>query len=216
MLDEGTITGSNGKKADCRNLILILTTNAGAQEAEKNSIGFGSQEKDYSDKELKKFFTPEFRNRLDAVVKFNKLEKLAMKKIVTKFINEMNDLLKDKELRVNASEALIDHLVDIGFAGNYYDGQERHTGLIRHASTDQYYLFKNLTQELTGNNVVDINDPTFKLAEINAYLISGGLLTNATAISITANSTVNVAIVANTLALSTALAGTSEIGRAHV
>ena len=63
MMDNGFITGSNGKRADCRNIVLILTTNAGANEAEKNAIGFGAQEKDYSDKELKKFFTPEFRNR---------------------------------------------------------------------------------------------------------------------------------------------------------
>ena len=63
MMDNGFVTGSNGKKADCRNLILIITTNAGAQDAEKNVIGFGTQEKDYSDRDLKKFFTPEFRNR---------------------------------------------------------------------------------------------------------------------------------------------------------
>ena len=117
MMDEGTVTSSNGKKADCRNTIIILTSNLGAADNELNNIGFGREleRSGEDDSAVKKFFTPEFRNRLDAVVKFNKLEKLAMKKIVTKFINEMNDLLKDKELRVNASEALIDHLVDIGF-----------------------------------------------------------------------------------------------------
>ena len=68
MMDNGFITGSNGKQADCRNLILIITTNAGAQASEKNAIGFGKQDKDYSDTDLKKFFAPEFRNRLDGVV----------------------------------------------------------------------------------------------------------------------------------------------------
>ena len=87
MMDNGFVTGSNGKQADCRNVILILTTNAGAQSAEKNQIGFGSQDKDYSDVDLKKFFTPEFRNRLDGIITFNKLGKETMTKIVTKFID---------------------------------------------------------------------------------------------------------------------------------
>ena len=117
MMDEGTITSSNGKKADCRNTIIILTSNLGAADNELNNIGFGRDlaKSGEDDSAVKKFFTPEFRNRLDGVVKFNKLEKLAMKKIVVKFVNEMNDLLKEKELRVNATETLIDHLVDIGF-----------------------------------------------------------------------------------------------------
>ena len=100
-------------------------------------------------------------------------------------------------------------LVDIGFAANYYDGTERHTGLFRDASDGIYKLFYNLTQELSGNNVVDISDASFRIATLTAYLASGGLSTNATTIAITANSTVNVAIIANTLSLSSALAGTS-------
>mgnify|MGYP003334538722 CR=1 FL=1 len=100
-------------------------------------------------------------------------------------------------------------LVDIGFAGNYNDGTNRHTGLIRHASSDQYYLFKNLTQELSGNNVVDINDATFRLADLNAWIQSGALTSNSTAVRITANSTVSAQFVANSLTLTTALAATS-------
>jgi len=89
MMDNGFITGSNGKVADCRNLILIITTNAGASDAEKNTIGFGEQEQTYSDKALKKFFAPEFRNRLDAVITFGKLTKETMIKIVGKFMVEV-------------------------------------------------------------------------------------------------------------------------------
>ena len=103
-------------------------------------------------------------------------------------------------------------LVDIGFAGNYSpDGgtTQRHTGLFRKASTDQFYLFKNLTQELSNTNVVNIADPSFVLADLNARIISGGLISNSTTVAITANSTVNVAITANTLTLSSPLAGTS-------
>jgi ATP-dependent Clp protease ATP-binding subunit ClpA len=115
IMDNGFITGSNGKRADCRNIVLILTTNAGAQDAEKNNIGFGSQEKDYSDKELKKFFTPEFRNRLDAVITFNKLGKETVVKVVEKFIDEMRDQVKDKGIRIKIDKEATNWLIDNGF-----------------------------------------------------------------------------------------------------
>ena len=86
-MDNGKLMGSNGKEADARNCVLILTTNLGATEAEKNTIGFGDDfENSYEDTELKKFFAPEFRNRLDATVKFGKLSKSVVKEIVLKFI----------------------------------------------------------------------------------------------------------------------------------
>ena len=115
MMDNGFITGSNGKRADCRNLILILTTNAGAQAAEKNQIGFGSQQKDYSDKDLNKFFTPEFRNRLDGIITFNKLGKDTMVKIVNKFIDDMRGQVKDKGVKVKIDKEAINLLIEQGF-----------------------------------------------------------------------------------------------------
>ena len=115
MMDNGFVTGSNGKKADCRNVILILTTNLGAQEAEKNQIGFGAQEKDYDDKDLKKFFTPEFRNRLDAIVTFNKLNKETMVKIIGKFIDELKVQVKEKGIRVKIDAAATEWLIEKGF-----------------------------------------------------------------------------------------------------
>jgi len=115
MMDNGFITGSNGKQADCRNLILILTTNAGAQDAEKNTIGFGTQEKDYSDKDLKKFFTPEFRNRLDGIITFNKLAKETMTKIVVKFIDELRAQVKDKGIKVKLDKESTNWLIAKGF-----------------------------------------------------------------------------------------------------
>jgi ATP-dependent Clp protease ATP-binding subunit ClpA len=115
MMDNGFITGSNGKRADCRQLVLILTTNAGAQEADKNAIGFGSQQKEYSDKELNKFFTPEFRNRLDGIVTFNKLGKDTMIKVVGKFIDELKEQVKEKGIRVKADKSAIDWLIEKGF-----------------------------------------------------------------------------------------------------
>jgi ATP-dependent Clp protease ATP-binding subunit ClpA len=115
MMDNGFITGSNGKQADCRNLILILTTNAGAADAEKNVIGFGTQEKDYSDKDLKKFFTPEFRNRLDGIMTFNKLGKETMTKIVTKFIDELRAQVKEKGIKVKLDKESTNWLITKGF-----------------------------------------------------------------------------------------------------
>jgi ATP-dependent Clp protease ATP-binding subunit ClpA len=115
MMDNGFVTGSNGKKADCRNLILIVTTNAGAQDAEKNQIGFGQQEKQYSDEALKKFFAPEFRNRLDGVVTFGKLTKETMIKIVGKFMVEVKNQVKDKSIRIKISDEAIDWLIEKGF-----------------------------------------------------------------------------------------------------
>ena len=117
IMDEGTITASNGKKADCRHAIVILTSNLGAADGEKNNIGFGRDlaKTGADDAAVKKFFKPEFRNRLDAVVKFEKLDKISMKKIVAKFLNEVNDLLAERNIKVHATESLIDHLVEVGF-----------------------------------------------------------------------------------------------------
>ena len=117
MMDEGTITSSNGKKADCRNAIVILTSNLGAADNERNTIGFTKelQKSGEDDKAVKDFFKPEFRNRLDGVVKFAKLDDLSMRKIVGKFIGELNDLLLEKQLRVRLTESTVDELVFKGF-----------------------------------------------------------------------------------------------------
>jgi len=115
MMDNGFVTGSNGKQADCRNLILILTTNAGAQSAEKNAIGFGAQEKDYSDADLKKFFTPEFRNRLDGIMTFNKLGKESMTKVIVKFMDELRAQVKEKGIRIKLDKESTNWLITKGF-----------------------------------------------------------------------------------------------------
>ena len=116
LMDNGKVTGSNGKEADAKNAILILTTNLGAEQAEKNAIGFNEDmEMDYEDTELKKFFAPEFRNRLDGVVAFGKLEKNVMIKIVGKFLVELKAMLTDKNVTVEITNDAIDYLVDVGF-----------------------------------------------------------------------------------------------------
>jgi ATP-dependent Clp protease ATP-binding subunit ClpA len=115
IMDNGFITGSNGKKADCRNIILILTTNAGAQAAEKSAIGFGDTQKEYEDTDLKKFFAPEFRNRLDGIITFSRLSKETMIKIVGKFMAEVRDQVREKGVKLKINGDAIDWLVDKGF-----------------------------------------------------------------------------------------------------
>ena len=116
LMDEGFITGSNGKRADARNSLIVLTSNLGAADMEKNAIGFGSQERvGEDDKAVKKYFRPEFRNRLDGVVKFGKLDQLSLRKIVGKMIAELNDLLADRNMRVRVSERAVDKIIADGY-----------------------------------------------------------------------------------------------------
>lgn len=117
LMDEGTITSSNGKKADARNAIVILTSNLGAADNERNNIGFGRelQKTAEDDKAVKDFFKPEFRNRLDGICKFNKLDEVSIKKIVAKFINEVNDLLNEKSIRIRLTESAVEHLAEVGY-----------------------------------------------------------------------------------------------------
>lgn len=117
MLDEGRITGSNGKEVSCKNTIVILTSNLGSAEREKNAIGFGSTERTGTEeKALQEFFKPEFRNRIDLVCKFNKLHDVAIKQIVLKFIRELNDSLSNKHgVNITLSETAIEHLATQGY-----------------------------------------------------------------------------------------------------
>ena len=116
LMDNGKVTGSNGKEADARNCTLILTTNLGAKQAETNAIGFSSEESNtYEDTEFKRFFAPEFRNRLDGVITFSKLGKEVMMKIVGKFLLELKNMVAEKGISVSITDEALDHLVDTGF-----------------------------------------------------------------------------------------------------
>jgi ATP-dependent Clp protease ATP-binding subunit ClpA len=116
MLDEGKLTGANGKSVDLKNTIIIMTSNLGARDSEANNIGFGSFEKTgEDDKALKEFFRPELRNRIDQIVKFAKLDTLAIKKVVVKFVDELKTSLLAKGIRLNLSERAVDTLADKGY-----------------------------------------------------------------------------------------------------
>ena len=116
IMDNGKVTGSDGKEADARNCILILTTNLGATQAEKNTIGFNDNfDNEYEDEEFKRFFAPEFRNRLDGVVTFGKLDKPISIKIVGKFLLELRTMLDEKKVKCEITDEAIDLIVDNGF-----------------------------------------------------------------------------------------------------
>ena len=117
IMDEGTITGPNGKIIDVKNCVVILTSNLGARDNENNSIGFGQEltKTGSEDKAIKDFFKPELRNRLDLIVKFKALEPIAIKKIVARFINELRGSLKTKNINIIVTEALVDYLVEQGY-----------------------------------------------------------------------------------------------------
>jgi len=116
LMDNGFITGSNGKKADGRNSIIIMTSNLGAADAEKNGVGFGSLERDGDPKDaVNKFFAPEFRNRLDGIIKFGKLDQTSMIKVVKKFIDDLNALVKDKNIHVKPNAEAVEYLIKKGF-----------------------------------------------------------------------------------------------------
>jgi ATP-dependent Clp protease ATP-binding subunit ClpA len=117
ILDEARITSANGKTVNLKNCIIIMTSNLGARDNENNNIGFGqSLERTGSeDRAMKDCFKPELRNRIDQVCKFTKLDTLAVKKIVIKFVDELKHSLMNKNIRLNLSESVVDMLADKGY-----------------------------------------------------------------------------------------------------
>jgi ATP-dependent Clp protease ATP-binding subunit ClpA len=115
-MDNGVVTGSNGKKADGRNAIIIMTSNLGASDNEKNGVGFGSLERDGdATGAINSYFKPEFRNRLDGIIQFGKLEQTTMIKIVKKFIDELNAQIKEKNVHVKPTAEAVALLIKKGF-----------------------------------------------------------------------------------------------------
>ena len=117
LLDEARITSSNGKTVDCKNVIVIMTSNLGARDNENNNIGFAQslERSGEEDRALKEFFRPELRNRIDQICKFQKLDTLAIKKIVVKFVDELKASLAQRQIHLTLSEAVIDLLAQRGY-----------------------------------------------------------------------------------------------------
>jgi len=116
VMDHGTLTDNNGRKADFRNVVIIMTTNAGAMELSKNSMGF-TQGKQTGDEmaEIKRQFTPEFRNRLDAIISFAALDPQIILRVVDKFLMQLEEQLAEKKVEITFTQRLKDYLAKKGF-----------------------------------------------------------------------------------------------------
>ena len=120
VMDNGTLTDANGRKVDFRNVILVMTTNAGASDAAKNSIGFGRGRKDDEQEEaLKRLFTPEFRNRLDSVITFGGLTPEIIERVVEKFVLQLEIQLADRNVTIELAAGARDWLAKRGFDAEF-------------------------------------------------------------------------------------------------
>jgi len=116
VMDHGQLTDSNGKKIDFRNVVLIMTTNAGAADAQRNAIGFGrGKQDDEVEEALKRQFTPEFRNRLDAIVHFRALTPEIIRQVVQKFVMQLEAQLADRHVTIETDDEATDWLAKNGF-----------------------------------------------------------------------------------------------------
>lgn len=116
IMDYGKITDNNGRELNFRNTIIILTSNAGASEQSKPALGFGRAERTGEDKkEIERLFSPEFRNRLDAIIPFNSLSKPIMRKVVNKFINILKSQLADKKIGIKLDASVKEYLLSRSF-----------------------------------------------------------------------------------------------------
>ena len=119
LMDNGMITNSEGKSVSARNAIVIMTSNLGARDAERNTIGFGDNTNtNASDEAVKRFFSPEFRNRLDAVVKFTKLDTTLIQQIARKFMDELGAMLALREVDLEYTDQAISWLTEHGFTAS--------------------------------------------------------------------------------------------------
>jgi ATP-dependent Clp protease ATP-binding subunit ClpA len=116
VMDHGTLTDNNGRKADFRNVIIVMTTNAGAEALNKATIGFTTSRQQGDEMaDIKRLFTPEFRNRLDAIVSFRPLDEEIILRVVDKFLLQLESQLQEKKVEVSFSDALRKHLAKKGF-----------------------------------------------------------------------------------------------------
>jgi ATP-dependent Clp protease ATP-binding subunit ClpA len=116
VMDHGTLTDNNGRKADFRNVVVVMTTNAGAESLAKNTMGFAANKQVGDEMEaIKRMFTPEFRNRLDSIISFRSLDHDIIMRVVDKFLMQLEEQLQEKKVEVSFTPALKEHLAKKGF-----------------------------------------------------------------------------------------------------
>ncbi len=166
VMDHGTLTDNNGRKADFRNVVIIMTTNAGAETLNKSTIGFTTKREQGDEMaDIKRLFTPEFRNRLDAIINFRALDEEIILRVVDKFLLELEGQLAEKKVEVTFTDKLRAHLAKKGFDPlmGARPMQRAIQDTIRRALADEL-LFGRLTDG--GRLTVDIDDKGEALLDI--------------------------------------------------
>ncbi|VFR85646.1 ATP-dependent Clp protease ATP-binding subunit ClpA [plant metagenome] len=167
VMDHGTLTDNNGRKTDMRNVILIMTTNAGAEALGKPSIGFANSRATGDEMaEIRRMFTPEFRNRLDAIISFAPLSREVILRVVDKFLMQLEDQLHEKRVEITFTEALRDYLGKKGF--DPLMGARPMQRLI------QDTIRRALADELLFGKLVDGGTVTVDIDESDAVQLSYG------------------------------------------
>ncbi len=147
VMDYGKLTDSNGKRIDFSNVILIMTTNAGAADMAKPVLGFVREERSGEDKEaIERFFSPEFRNRLDAVIAFNRLDQEIMGRVADKFISQLEQLLAERKIVLSVHFSAREWLIRKGF--------DTQNGARPLARVIQEYIKKPLAEEILFGNLI--------------------------------------------------------------
>jgi ATP-dependent Clp protease ATP-binding subunit ClpA len=174
VMDHGTLTDNNGRKADFRNVIIIMTTNAGAETMNKSTIGFTTRREQGDEMgDIKRLFTPEFRNRLDAIVSFRPLDEEIILRVVDKFLLQLEEQLAEKKVEVAFTDALRKQLAKKGFDPlmGARPMQRLIQDTIRRALADEL-LFGRLVDG--GRLTVDVDDEGQTVLDIQPSGKSGG------------------------------------------
>jgi ATP-dependent Clp protease ATP-binding subunit ClpA len=163
VMDHGTLTDNNGRKADFRNVVLVMTTNAGAQEMSRASIGFTQQDHASDSTEvLKRAFTPEFRNRLDSIIQFAALDPDVIRTVVDKFMVELQVQLDDKKVSLHVDEDAIDW-----FVANGYDKSMGARPMLRLVQTK---IKKPLAEDILFGKLVSGGDVQVSVVDNDIHL----------------------------------------------
>jgi ATP-dependent Clp protease ATP-binding subunit ClpA len=174
VMDHGTLTDNNGRKADFRNVILIMTTNAGAELMSRSSIGFATQDHRTDGMEaIKKMFTPEFRNRLDSIVQFSELSMEVIKTVVDKFLVQLQSQLDDKKVFIQ-----IDDEARLWLATNGYDPKMGARPMDR---LIQEKIKKPLAEEVLFGSLAEKGGTAYVSVKDNELVITTDIIEGATA-----------------------------------
>jgi ATP-dependent Clp protease ATP-binding subunit ClpA len=176
IMDYATLTDNNGRKADFRNVVFIMTSNAGARDIGKSLIGFGERFIGESavDGAVEKIFTPEFRNRLDGVIRFGHLSREIMGSIVHKELNIFKEQLGEKKVSLEVTDACVDHLAEEGYSREF---GARNTGRIIEDRIKSFFVDEVLFGSLSdgGTARADWRDGEYRI-EVVSTADTAGLL----------------------------------------